>query len=457
MFYFFPVLQAPFIKFNFSLNFKVGQIKNEVWVPTFLVREQRAEGRKSAGVRSISTFESSQRLHAGGLTPCDKVYYVNSYLSSLNIHPYPLSGIRGGGLFPFFAPGIISGFQTKSNLFARGFSSTSNLSPYYVSGFSDGDSSFHISFLKNKGYKTGFQVLPVFTTHLHVKDLSLLLKIQSFFSGVGVITKKSTTESVIYSVQSLKELNDVIVPQFDKYPLLHLSLFVVKSEYKRNELLPEAQKQGKQMLLTKKRADFILFKEVLELMNTREHLTMEGLAKIVNIKASMNKGLSEQLKEQFLDVVPVQRPIVEISQFHVSNPSWLIGLRTLAEAEGCFLSLVRKSVSHTIGFRVTLSFSLVQHVRDLELMQKIKECWGLGVISKGSSFVRLTVTKKSDIDTLITLFDRSLKGSKRLDFEDFSKIQEMVNNGLHKTEDGLNKILLIKRNMNSQRKRIHAN
>jgi len=195
-----------------------------------LVREQRAEGRKSAGVRSISTFESSQRLHAGGLTLCEKVYYVNSYLSSLNIHPYPLSGIRGGGLFPFFAPGILSGSlaqQTKSNLFARGFSSTSNLSPYYVSGFSDGDSSFHVSVLKKKGYKTGFQVLPVFTTQLHVKDLYLLLKIQSFFSGVGVITKKSTTESVIYSVQSLKELNDVIVPQFDKYPLVHL----------RNELL----------------------------------------------------------------------------------------------------------------------------------------------------------------------------------------------------------------------------
>jgi LAGLIDADG endonuclease len=122
----------------------------------------------------------------------------------------------------------------------------------------------------------------------------LLLKIQSLFYGVRVLTKKSTTESVIYSVQSLKELNDVIVPQFDNYPPLGL---------------------------TKKRADFILFKEVLELMNTREHHTMEGLAKIVNIKASMNKGLSEQLKEQFLDVVPVQRPIVEISQFHVSNPS----------------------------------------------------------------------------------------------------------------------------------------
>jgi len=94
-------------------------------------------------------------------------------------------------------------------------------------------------------------------------------------------------------------------------------------------------------------------------------------------------------------------------------------------------------------------------------MHKIQECLGLGEISKGSSFVRFIVTQKSDKDTLITLFDNSLKGSKRLDFEDFSKKQEMVNNGLHQTEDGLNKILLTLkgRSMNSKRKRkrIHEN
>lgn len=118
------------------------------------------------------------------------------------------------------------------------------------------------------------------------------MKIQSFFSGVGTITKKSNAETVIYSVQSLKEISSVIVPHFSAYPLL-----------------------------TKKRADFLLFKEVLELMNSGEHLTKEGLAKIVNIKASMNKGLSEQLKEQFIDVVPVQRPVIEISPSDVSNPS----------------------------------------------------------------------------------------------------------------------------------------
>jgi hypothetical protein len=36
------------------------------------------------------------------------------------------------------------------------------------------------------------------------------------FSGV----KKSIAEYVIYSVQSLKEITDVIVPHFYKYPLL---------------------------------------------------------------------------------------------------------------------------------------------------------------------------------------------------------------------------------------------
>jgi hypothetical protein len=121
MFYFVCEHKAPFIK-RFSLNFvKACKIKNEDRVPTLLVRVHRAEGRKSAGVISISTFESSQRLHAGGLTHCEKVYFFNSYLSSLNIHPYPISGIRGGGLFPFVAPGIIRGFQTKSKLFARVF------------------------------------------------------------------------------------------------------------------------------------------------------------------------------------------------------------------------------------------------------------------------------------------------------------------------------------------------
>ena len=46
------------------------------------------------------------------------------------------------------------------------------------------------------------------------------------------------------------------------------------------------------------------------LIQNKEHLTMEGLSKIVAIKASMNTGLSDELKAAFPDITPVQRPNV---------------------------------------------------------------------------------------------------------------------------------------------------
>ena len=47
-----------------------------------------------------------------------------------------------------------------------------------------------------------------------------------------------------------------------------------------------------------------------EIMKRKEHLTIEGLHKIIAIRASMNRGLSEKLKLAFLSVVPVVIPLV---------------------------------------------------------------------------------------------------------------------------------------------------
>jgi len=40
----------------------------------------------------------------------------------------------------------------------------------------------------------------------------------------------------------------------------------------------------------------------------KEHLTMEGLHKVLSIRASINNGLSERLKTFFPNVNPVVRP-----------------------------------------------------------------------------------------------------------------------------------------------------
>lgn len=54
----------------------------------------------------------------------------------------------------------------------------------------------------------------------------------------------------------------------------------------------------------------LLFKQAVELVERKEHLTPEGLQKIVSIRAALNKGLSEDLRA-YPDVVPSMRPQVQ--------------------------------------------------------------------------------------------------------------------------------------------------
>jgi hypothetical protein len=117
--------------------------------------------------------------------------------------------------------------------------------------------------------------------------LFLLEKIKSFF-GVGIISKDGENY-IKYQVRSIEDLK-IIINHFVKYPLI-----------------------------TQKQADFLLFKSVFELMYSKQHLTNEGLFQIVALKASMNKGLSEQLKIAFPNIIPIKRP--SILNNKVTNPN----------------------------------------------------------------------------------------------------------------------------------------
>jgi hypothetical protein len=46
-------------------------------------------------------------------------------------------------------------------------------------------------------------------------------------------------------------------------------------------------------------------------MELKEHLTPEGLQKIVNLRTSLNLGLSEDLKIAFPNTILVPRPLVQ--------------------------------------------------------------------------------------------------------------------------------------------------
>jgi hypothetical protein len=50
----------------------------------------------------------------------------------------------------------------------------------------------------------------------------------------------------------------------------------------------------------------------------KEHLTSEGLQKILAIKASINKGLSPELKAAFSNITPVKR--LEVEEILIFDP-----------------------------------------------------------------------------------------------------------------------------------------
>jgi hypothetical protein len=109
----------------------------------------------------------------------------------------------------------------------------------------------------------------------------LLLQIKSFFNEVGTIVINYKYKYVTYRVNNLSEITNIIIPHFDKYSLI-----------------------------TQKYSDFIIFKNIVKLMNKGEHLNKDGLIKIINLKASLNKGLSDKLKFYFPNRIEVEIPKV---------------------------------------------------------------------------------------------------------------------------------------------------
>jgi hypothetical protein len=63
--------------------------------------------------------------------------------------------------------------------------------------------------------------------------------------------------------------------------------------------------------MSQKRADFDLFKLIVNKLNNQEHLTSEGLQGIVDIGVSLNLPSSSLVRDNFPNTIPVARPLVK--------------------------------------------------------------------------------------------------------------------------------------------------
>lgn len=127
-----------------------------------------------------------------------------------------------------------------------------NLDPDWVSGFSEGDGSLFVTISGEPN-----RVRVMYSLGLNERDLPLIKKIQEFFGGIGRITSYSNV--VQYRVFDLKDICRVLIPHFDTY------------NFNGNKLY-----------------NYLIWKEIINLMENKSHLTAEGLEKIRNLRLKLN-------------------------------------------------------------------------------------------------------------------------------------------------------------------------
>ena len=132
--------------------------------------------------------------------------------------------------------------------------------PWWVVGFVDGEGCFSVSIHRNAFVRStgGWQLLPVFHVYQHQRYREVLEQLVEVF-GCGRIRAKGPGSRVLtFAVNALADLNDHIVPFFERYPP------VVK------------------------RNDFAVFAEIVRAMVRKDHLRYECFENLVRLAYTMN-------------------------------------------------------------------------------------------------------------------------------------------------------------------------
>lgn len=137
------------------------------------------------------------------------------------------------------------------------------LSPWYIVGFTDGEGCFAILISKHKTKKSGRDANLCFEIELRGDDKPILELIQKRFDCGRIVELRydryGWKPHVKFVVRKQSDILYKVIPFFKRFPL--------------------KGKKGK---------DFELFCQAAEIFRTKEHLSQEGIEKLIHIREFMN-------------------------------------------------------------------------------------------------------------------------------------------------------------------------
>lgn len=144
---------------------------------------------------------------------------------------------------------------------------------YYLAGFTDGEGSFSVSICKHPKARFRWKIDPHFQVYQH-KDNARVLYLFPKVLACGYISKKGGNPSCyMYCVDNLRDLKTLVIPFFEKYPLL--------GEKYRN---------------------FRLFSLIVDGLLQGTHKTPEGFIQLAKIAFQMNRN-GKYRKNKLTDII----------------------------------------------------------------------------------------------------------------------------------------------------------
>lgn len=216
----------------------------------------------------------------------------------------------------------------------------------------------------------------------------------------------------MYRVNKINELNDIIIPHFNNYPLI-----------------------------SNKYNDFNLWSKVIIKMLQKEHLDKTGFATILSLYGSINRGISSNILRLFPNIIAEKKVSSSLPKY--LNPYWVSGF---VAGDGSFVLGIRKKKEGTNRFGLYWNFTVTQHSKDLELMKLLKSFFNCGYIAVRSNEKTLRCDFwvqdiNSIIIKIIPHFEKyTLQNIKQLDFLGFKIVLDLVSNKKHSLKE--NQILI---------------
>lgn len=267
----------------------------------------------------------------------------------------------------------------------------------WLVGFTDGDGNFHISHQGDKwglSYKLAQSRYNLRVLHYVKKQL-----------GVGSVTNDGTKAQ--FFIRDRKIIETVLIPIFDKHPLLTTKYF-----------------------------DYVKFKKALTILNNINLSKQDKNLRLLAIKNS--KANNEYISPIWRTV---NLPLVDIkSAKQVMTKSWLVGF---IEAEGSFYLVNIESNGIVHGFGVTQkldkivleSIAFVLHINTIVRYRELH------------NFYILDTTNSRAIENIISFFKNTIKGMKSLEYKIWARAYT-------KNKGNFNKLLEIRNTIRRLRKNL---